>query len=201
MENVVMLPFDSRQTSLIIKYLELFSQFDTAYVAHRRTIELKSSDQSSNKQPQADFQEITAQNISFVSPLFTFFTPIIPVSYDCNPREYLEDAMTSGLVLFSTDVVTPPKASFIEHLTLLPPLHPNRLECYIALGMTHILFSLDANFHHIFDVIKIDNRLPVKPLQDGIVVLQEADGEPRRLLFSNAIKGPLSLKIISEFQK
>lgn len=201
MENVVMLPFDSRQTSLIIKYLELFSQFDTAYVAHRRTIEPKSSDQSSNKQPQADFQEITAQNISFVSPLFTFFTPIIPVSYDCNPREYLEDAMTSGLVLFSTDVVTPPKASFIEHLTLLPPLHPNRLECYIALGMTHILFSLDANFHHIFDVIKIDNRLPVKPLQDGIVVLQEADGEPRRLLFSNAIKGPLSLKIISEFQK
>jgi hypothetical protein len=65
--------------------------------------------------------------------------------------------------------------------------------------MTHILFSLDKNFNKIFDVIKIDNRLPIKPLQDGVVILQEGDSEPRRLLFGNAIKGPLSLKIISEF--
>jgi hypothetical protein len=109
--------------------------------------------------------------------------------------------LTSDLILFSTDIVTPPKTAFIEQLILLPPLHPNKLNCYIAVGISQILFSLDSMFNHIFDVIKIDGRLPIKPLQDGVVILQEADSEPRRLLFQNAIKGPLSLKIISEFQK
>lgn len=200
-ETMVIHPFDGRQTDLIVKYLDLFSQMDAAYLTHRRVTELKPKDQYEENYKEPDHMGLTSQNISMVSPLFTYFTPLMPAQLQYNPREFPPEALTSDLRLFSTDVVTPPKTSFIEQLTLLPPLHPNKLQCYIAVGMTHILFSMDNMFTQIFDVIKIDNRLPIKPLQDGIVILQEGDSEPRRLLFNNAIKGPLSLKIISEFQK
>lgn len=200
-ETIIIHPFDNRQTSLIIKYLDLFSQIDAAYLAHRRVTDLKPADGYHSNHNMSQNQPVTSQNISMVSPLFTFFTPLMPAQYECNPREFPPEALNSDLRLFSSDIITPPKTSFIEKLSLLPPLHPHKLQCYIAVGITHILFSLDNMFTQIFDVIKIDNRLPIKPLQDGVVILQEGDSEPRRLLFNNAIKGPLSLKIISEFQK
>ena len=59
-ETIIVHPFDGRQTSLIVKFLDLFSQIDAAYLTHRRVTELKTTDQYDSNQDQGQDYGVTS---------------------------------------------------------------------------------------------------------------------------------------------
>ena len=101
-----------------------------------------------------------------------------------------DDDLEFQLKIFHDDTLSPPKVKFCGKIQL----YEEKIDCYIALGMKYILFSLSNTFTKIFDIMIINEAFPRLKSEGEILEMQDKNCEILRKFTFEVDKNSLLLK-------